>query len=341
MGCVLGELVLRAFMFAWITSHPPANYAPRSGTLSRLVYANTLGHRSTLSYDCNETVYDPHRGYRPAPGLRDVAPRGVPLSTNSRGMRGVREYLAPKPAGVHRIVVLGDSQTWGDSLPDDATWPSQLERMSGIEVANLGVRGYAHDQMYFALVDDGIALQPDAVILGFYGDDLVRNDLTFFFYEKPRFSLLDGQWRVENLPVPTPGQVLARWFATPSLYSVPRALLEFYRSPDGPHYDPSRGREILGRVRQTAENAGARFILVNLPELMNKEPDRFFREHCASTGAECVDTAPLFRTAAGTDDPARLSERYLLPHDPHFSAAGCTVIAEAVHAYLAVHPLVP
>jgi hypothetical protein len=115
------------------------------------------------------------------------------VSTNSRGIRGSREYADPKPSSVLRMVALGDSVTFGVGVPDDATWPAQLEAaLPGVEVLNLGEPAYAHDQMYFALRDDGMAFEPDAVILGFYDNDLGRNELTFYCSEKPRFSRTPG-----------------------------------------------------------------------------------------------------------------------------------------------------
>ena len=60
---------------------------------------------------------DPHRGYRLSPGLRNEDVHGTLASTNSRGMRGMREFAVPKPLSVVRVVTLGDSFTFGVGVP--------------------------------------------------------------------------------------------------------------------------------------------------------------------------------------------------------------------------------
>jgi lysophospholipase L1-like esterase len=339
LGLLVAEGLARAVVFLRLRHGPPPNFGLQPPLLARLVYAYSGGGFSTISADCDHMVPDAHRGYRHAPGLRDRQLHGSTLSTNSRGMRGAHEYAVPKPASITRIVALGDSLTFGEGVPDDATWPAQLEAaLPGTEVANLGERAYAHDQMYFALVDDGVPLAPDVVILGFYDNDVWRDDLLFYGFEKPRFSFVGGQWIVENVPVPTPREDRARYLAMPLLYAVPRGLFDAYREPSADSHG-ARAREVLRWIARATEDAGARFILVNLPEHPD-EPvgDRgFFYEYCARAGAECVDPWPLFHTMAGTDDAAALRERYLRPHDIHYSRAGYGVVAEALRRHLTTH----
>jgi hypothetical protein len=257
-------------------------------------------------------------------------------------MRGVRDYAVPKPKGVTRIVALGDSLTFGFDEPDDATWPAQLESaLPGTEVPNLASPGYAHDQMYFALVDSGVALEPDIVVLAFYDNDVWRDELTYYSYEKPRFSRFNGQWLLENVPVPTPEEVRLRFLAMPLLYALPRGLLELRGLHGETPSDPWLAGEILRRTRLAAEGAGARFVVLNLPTRPEAPPrqDGFFYDFCAKTGAECVDPWPLFRAMAGTEDRAALRERYVHGYDEnHYTRAGYAVVAEALRRYLAAQP---
>ena len=56
-------------------------------------------------------------------------------------------FAVPKPAGLFRVVVLGDSLTFGYQLPVEDAFPQQLgrllaERTPPIEVCNLGIAGY-------------------------------------------------------------------------------------------------------------------------------------------------------------------------------------------------------
>ncbi|MCW8137949.1 MAG: hypothetical protein KIT58_03500 [Planctomycetota bacterium] len=82
------------------------------------------------------------------------------VSTNSRGLRGRREDAAPRPPGARRIVALGDSFTWGQSVEEEETFPARLEAR-GVEVPDLGVIGYGPGQMLLRLRRDGLPLEPD------------------------------------------------------------------------------------------------------------------------------------------------------------------------------------
>lgn len=287
-------------------------------------------------------VPDRDRGYRLRPDVHQQEIRGTLASTNSRGIRGTREYAVPKSPSVIRLVALGDSMTFGDGVPDDATWPAQLESaLPHTEVANLGVPAYAHDQMYFALRNDGMALQPDAVVLGFYRDDLQRNELTFYCAEKPRFSRGPGGWQVDNVPVPLPSDAHDYYLWLPLVYAVPRVLFEAAVKPALHQDSEERATEILRRMRQLTDAAGARFIIVNLPDNPEAPPNPhgFFYDYCAGTGAECVDTWPQFHVDA-TGDESELGARYQRPNDPHYSRAGYAIVADALRKHFTQHPIV-
>jgi lysophospholipase L1-like esterase len=249
----------------------------------------------------------------------------------------------PKPPSAMRIVTLGDSQTFGEGVKDNETWPAQLEAaLPGTEVANLGERAYAHDQMYYALADDGLSIDPDVVIVGFYPNDVWRDVLTYYCYEKPRFSPGSSGWQIENMPVPTPVEVRNRYLLMPLVYAVPKALVDAFTEPSMTvEGGDDRAGEIFRRMRETAEQHGARFLVVNMPEHLENSPDNhgFFYDYCKTSGAECVDAWPLFRALAGTDDPAELRKRYLRPNDIHYSRAGHAVIAEALKRHFAERPL--
>ena len=169
----------------------------------------------------------------------------------------------------------------------------------------------------------GSRSDPDAVILGFYDADRLRDELTFFCSEKPRFASTAGGWRIENVPVPSPAEVRRRYLLLPLLYLIPRALFEVARDPSmiltESRGDPERTTEILRRMRHLAEASGARFLMVNLPDHPEEPADThgFFYEYCSRTGAECVDPWPEFQAAAGTTDPAELRARYYLQSTRH------------------------
>ncbi len=101
---------------------------------------------------------------------------GTQISINRYGFRG-RDYSLEKPKDVYRIVVLGDSITFGNNLPADQNYPAVLEKNflksnRPVEVLNLGLGGYDTLQEVATLEDIGLQFSPDLVILGYCINDI-------------------------------------------------------------------------------------------------------------------------------------------------------------------------
>ncbi len=125
---------------------------------------------------------DARRGQRLAPGY-DGWFAGVPVRINSLGFRDRREYSLDKPANTFRILVLGDSVTFGHGTLDDTTYPYLLEQRLRAwrpevnwEVWNLGVPGYNTRQELDYLEEIGPRAQPDLVVVGFFPNDFTGNN---------------------------------------------------------------------------------------------------------------------------------------------------------------------
>jgi hypothetical protein len=114
-------------------------------------------------------------------------------------------------AGAHRILVFGDSFTYGTEVAANDSWPAQLARLRpDLEVVNLGVPGYGLDQAFLRWRRDGKDVDADEVWLGFLPAAAERNvnvyrpalshwSPTVAF--KPRFRLGKGG---ELIEVPQP-----------------------------------------------------------------------------------------------------------------------------------------
>ncbi len=120
---------------------------------------------------------DARRGQRLSPGYQGWF-AGVPVRINSLGFRDRQEYSLEKPKNTFRILVLGDSVTFGHGTLDDTTYPYLLDQQLkkwrpdvAWEVWNLGVPGYNTGQELAYLEQIGPQADPDLVIVGFYPND--------------------------------------------------------------------------------------------------------------------------------------------------------------------------
>ena len=71
------------------------------------------------------------------------------------------------------VVALGDSLTYGYGASPDNAYPGVLAKMTGWQVVNAGVNGNTSANV-LARIDNVIALNPDLVILGVGGNDVLR-----------------------------------------------------------------------------------------------------------------------------------------------------------------------
>jgi len=291
-------------------------------------------------------VHHPTRGWALRPGLQPTAAFGdKTVSSNSHGVRGAAERGYSKPAGVTRIVTLGDSFTFGEDVGDDETWSQQLERsLPGTEVLNLGVHGYAHDQMLLYLQEEGIRYHPDLVLLGFMGDDMERNLLRFRDFAKPRFVLQPGGGlQLSGTPVPTPEEVLAHEIYRSKFGDLLTMLWERYRSRSGRRGSDERRLSvaILDEIAAVVRRAGAVPAFAYLPvygeldkpDMAMTQRERFFFSYCRERGIQSMYLRRFFIAAmkAGAS----------LKTYGHWGPQEHRIAAEAIRAYLLEKGLVP
>jgi acetyltransferase AlgX (SGNH hydrolase-like protein) len=156
------------------------------------------------------TEYDPVLGWRKTPGASVVYERReyhVEFRLNSRGLRGP-ERRYDKPAGVARVLALGDSFVEAFMVDEPQTVTARLEKDLGArgcraEVINGGTVGYSTDQEYLFFRDEGRKYSPDVVLLFVYHNDIPYLTLEEYLgYPKPRLDFETDPPRVANEPVP-------------------------------------------------------------------------------------------------------------------------------------------
>lgn len=118
---------------------------------------------------------DAEIGFFPTPNQSYVQTTdewNVQVTINAHGLRGA-ELGARKP-DERRLLVLGDSFTFGHAVENDETYPKVIEQffrsdsIPSISVINAGVDGYGtiQEAIWFERIVDEVA--PDAVLLGFF-----------------------------------------------------------------------------------------------------------------------------------------------------------------------------
>ena len=118
---------------------------------------------------------------------------------NSHGFRD-KDYSYQKPNNIFRILVLGDSQTFGLGIKKlKNTWHKKLEELMNqglerkrFEIITMAENGWNTDNQLYELFKSGFEYQPDLILLGFYQNDVLvlhdfkcqSNDIRFFSYSK-------------------------------------------------------------------------------------------------------------------------------------------------------------
>jgi len=273
----------------------------------RLQWAARQSEQKGLGYALDD--WSPTRGWTLRPNLRDVPFRGTIVNSNSKGIRGRTEFAYEKPPGVTRIVVLGDSFTFGEEVGDDETYAHHLQALlPGSEVLNLGVHGYGHDQMLLYLKEEGLKYDPDIVLLGFMPDDMERNVLSFRDYAKPRFAVREGRLELTTGPVPRPEETLAaeKWRSKfLDLLTMARSRYE-WRSGRTSAVTKELTAAILDEMKSSIEAAGARPAFAYLPvygEIPRTEEgmtsrERAFFAYGRERGIASLYIQPAFRAKA-------------------------------------------
>jgi hypothetical protein len=281
--------------------------------------------------------YDATFGWRPVPNYdRDG------IRTNSLGIRADREVPFERDAAVARIVVVGDSYTWGEHtfgerIGNAQTYPSILERLlTETEVLNLGVHGWGTDQQYLYLTSLGLRFKPDLVILGFYEHDMERNGSSFFNYAKPRFLLEDGALILTGSPVPSPEEILARPSRFPDLYLAGFVRKRINRILDNTKLRPIESRQvwsvtrsIFEAARRESEGTEARFLIVYIPHEIDRwatAVETAVADWAEATGTHLLNLRPVFAAEPEAD--------WSTLYDGHWTAKGHEAAAAAIRDYI-------
>lgn len=126
---------------------------------------------------------EPRIGYANAKHFSGFSYGNIPVETNERGFRGTRPTPVEKPAGVRRIVGLGDSILWGTGVVEADSilglLEAKLDADAPHEVWNGGVIGYSTLQEMRFLEWHVLPLKPDVVLVNYCMNDTLPNEDPF------------------------------------------------------------------------------------------------------------------------------------------------------------------
>lgn len=259
----------------------------------------------------------------------------VEVAINAEGLRD-DEYPRER-TGRKRMLVLGDSYAWGFGVEASARFSELLEqRHPGWEIINAAVSGYGTGQEFLYLQKDGVAFQPDVVLLLFSENDFTDNvRAEDYWHFRPCFAVRDGRLMLDNVPVPSPtlGQRMRRFLLGSThlgsrLYLAKEALKR-----------PRRGE----RPSEQAEMTHA----VAVTGLLFKALDEYCREMGATLVMASVPMAEerravVGRIAAEAQIPYLALDPYFeadevnfrFAHDEHWNADGHDMAAKGLDAFL-------
>ncbi len=224
-------------------------------------------------------VHDPLAGWRNAPGLREDG-----LTTNSAGMRGSQEFALERRPGVRRMLLVGDSYTFGANVRDEETFAQRLDAgdlLEGWEVLNMAVSGTGTDQQSIVFEEYGSRYAPDVAVLGFFTRDYSRNILWFRDYAKPMFvvdaAVQPDGLRLTRSPVIAPeglyeayatgqrriGGSSAESWALSAFFAGRRSLGEWSVGPGVPAWEILS--RLMARFQRLAHEAGATPVWLVIP----------------------------------------------------------------------------
>jgi lysophospholipase L1-like esterase len=263
---------------------------------------------------------------------------------NEQGFRGPT-VEKEKPEGVYRIVCLGDSQTYGNGVGEEDTWPAVLTRRlrmarpeAKIEVMNCGVGGYETEQEVAYLESRLLAYDPDLVILGFFMNDPALPDAHVEppegTYNQLIHFLSPGRdhWLRAARNVVRTLDLGCDWLfrrLTMRRWIVQRAQLY-----DADFAGWIRVQAALRHAREILAARGARFAVLLVPLLMREEnelvsslPYRTVSAFCRADGIPYFDPEPLF--AGMTVDDMRVH-----PRDLHTDPVGNRIVGAGLARWL-------
>lgn len=294
---------------------------------------------------------EPGLGWRFVPSQDARTANGRTVHINALGLRD-DECPAAKPAGETRVLVVGDSVTYGVDVGQDEPFPRRLAEAltargrTGVRTLNAGVPGYDLQQYLLWIERYGLALSPDLILIGLYQNDIQIAPRPTPYVDFPGRALLRRTAMYEALDGFVNRTFLSAGDTEDAENDEFVRLLDAYVGldsidPDLPEWQRKvrLAREILERLADLGEEHDVKIAVLMLPAFADtKEPG----------------TVKLFEKLGQTLDKRSIKHHVVLTpladrhpdvwlaHDPgHFSPLGHTIVADEAAKWLLEADLLP
>jgi hypothetical protein len=274
-----------------------------------------------------------------APHLRmrhETSEFDITYSTNLFGYRGKYPTQINKPVATRRVILLGDSFTFGWGVNEESSFAGILTKEfenEGVEIINAGYHaGYAPDAYYAYMQREGLALKPDLIVVVIYsGNDLV--DMRDSFWTKVDGFGAPLSLRTSRRYAGSDGLVSVNPYPCEATYSLSRsylatlACMSIFPTPEPAAqalYDNSQSMEIkfstvLRAFSHLSDIVPVTYVLVPPPSLYSTKSDMRHQEV-----ALLLQNEPSVRYL---DLSPRLNGNYYYPKDGHLTAQGQSAVA--------------
>ena len=207
------------------------------------------------------------------PGSVDMT-RTFPYRTNSHGLRD-RDRPAKRP-GTRRVLVMGDSYTWGYAVAEDEAYPQVAERLLAgqgrpdIEVINGGIPDYNSRQERQLLAQLMPIYQPDAVFLAYVVNDAEPSTA---MPVPPEESYRHSRsWFLTEVAERLNRRLFRRRLLPSAKDNVGSSYLDGFEAGSVKWRD---SREAIREMRDLSAAAGIPFTVLILPDVTQDFDDRY------------------------------------------------------------------
>lgn len=279
----------------------------------------------------------------------------IVYTINSHGFRDY-EYSKEKDEEIFRIIVLGDSVTFGTAVMLEDTYAKKLETILNrnsdsdlkFEVLNFGVEGYSTIQEMEFLRTKAIKFDPDLVIVGFFLNDfsptiMPLSEKNIWEREKILNEMLSPKCSLRSK---------ASHFFKQSVFLEKNFFPYLKKIKYGKNYHKNMFikpyRDICNYglidkgfegIQSTLENEGIQGMVVLFPLEYSELPYKYSDSYnlvdnlARKNGFHTLNLHPYFKE--------RNEELYIMMDDVHINSEGALVASEATYGKLKEEKLIP